>query len=240
MFVGFPEGFYKTKKTLGKTKNTKETKENQNNIRENHKKNKVVKGFRPTLGCGFVLFVCFPDGFLQNQKNIRENQKYKRKPKKTNKIFGKTRKNNVFKGFRPTLGYGCLFLFVVFVGFPEGFYKTKKTLGKTKNTKENQRKPKKTSGKPKKTKCLKVSDPPLDMGLVLVVFLVFPKVFTKPTKPSRKPKIPKKTKQNKTKQKTFGKTRKNKVVKGFRPTLGYGFVLYLLVFPKVFTKPKKH
>jgi len=70
------------------------------------------------------------------------------------------------------------------------------------------------------------------MGLVLFVFLVFPKVFRKPKKTSVKPKIPKKTKENK---KNLRKNQKTKVFKGFRPTLGYGFGLFgflvlLLVF----------
>ena len=79
----------------------------------------------------------------ENQQNFRENGE-----------------NNVFEGFRPTLGY-------VFFVFPNVFffYKTKKTLEKTKHTKENQRKPTKPSGKPTHTKCLKVSGPPLDMFL---------------------------------------------------------------------------
>ena len=57
----------------------------------------------------------------------------------------------------------------------------------------------------------------------------------KTKKPSRKPKILKKTKEN---QKNIRKNQKNKVVKGFRLALGYGFGLFgFLVFPKVFTKP---
>ena len=89
-----------------------------------------------------------------------------------------------------------MLLFFCFFGFPEGFYKTKTTFEKTNNTKENQRKQKKPSGKQTKTKCLKVSDPPLDMVFLFVV-LVFQKVFTKPKQPSRKPTIPKTTKENK-------------------------------------------
>ena len=38
--------------------------------------------------------------------DLRENQKYKRKPKKTKRTFGKTKQNKVFKGFRPT-SFGC-------------------------------------------------------------------------------------------------------------------------------------
>ena len=41
----------------------------------------------------FVLFFCFPEGFLQNQKNLRDNQKYKRKQKKTKENQKNIRKN---------------------------------------------------------------------------------------------------------------------------------------------------
>ena len=73
------------------------------------------------------------------------------------------------------------------------------------------------------------------MGLVLFVFLVFPKVFRKPTKPSGELKIQKKTKENQRKpNKPSGKP-KNKVVKGFRPTLGYGFgLVWFCLFPEGF------
>ena len=107
-----------------------------------------------------------------------------------------------------------------------------------KKLRENQtykRKPKKTKqtfGKTQKTtKSLKVSDPLLDM----FVFLVFPKVFRKPKKPSGKPNIPKNTKEQ---HKNLRENQTTKVLEGFRPTLGYGFVVVLLVFPKVFENPK--
>ena len=123
-------------------------------LRENHKykrkpkktkkasgkpKNIVFKGFRPTLGYSFglVCFFGFPEGLKQKQQNLRENQQYKRKPKKTTPNLGKTKKTIVFKGFRPTLGYG--FGLVWFVAFPEGFFGCLKTFGKTTNTKDNQR-----------------------------------------------------------------------------------------------------
>ena len=71
----------------------------------------------------------------------------------------------------------------------------------------------------------------------LFVFLVFPKVFRTPKKPSGKPTIPKTTKENQT---NLRDNQNNNVFKGFRPTLGYGFgFLRFLVFPKVFRKPKK-
>ena len=77
--------------------------------------------------------------------------------------------------------------------FPKVFRKHKK------NLRENQtykRKPKKTNNnfrQTKKNKFSKVSDPPLDMGLVLFGVWVFPKVFRRNTT------FGKTNKQNKTK-----------------------------------------
>ena len=60
------------------------------------------------------------------------------------------------------LGLVCLLV------FPKVFRKPKKTFGKTINIKK--RNEKQNSGKPTtKTVCLKVSDPPLDMGLFCLV-----------------------------------------------------------------------
>ena len=181
-------------------------------------------------------------------KKLRENQKYQRKPKKTKENQRKPKKtkenqkslrentktNKVFKGFRRTLGYG--FGLVLFFGFPECCFGFLKTFGKTNNTKENQRKPKKPSGNTQKqTKCLKVSDAPLDMGLVLFCCLAFPKVF-------RKQKNLRENQKNKENQKKNRENQTNKVFKGFRPTLGYGFGLVCFFgFPECFLrKPKKH
>ena len=131
----------------------------------------MVKGFRPTLGYGFCCCYCFV--FLVSPKvfrkptNIRENLTYKRKPKKTNKPFGKTKKTKFLKVSDPPLDM------VVF--FPRRFLEPKQTLEKTKHTKERQRKPNNTKN-------------------------------------------------------TFGKTNK-KVFKGFRPTLGYGFVFCFCCCP---------
>ena len=130
------------------------------------------------------------------------------------------------------MGLFCLF-----------FWFCRRFLENQTNIRENQkyqRKPTTTKlifGKTKQPKFLKVSDPPLDMGLVLFVFLVFPKVFTKPTNPSRKPKIQKKTKENQT---NIRNNQKNKVFKGFRPTLGYVFCFLFLFFwfPEGFYKTK--
>ena len=141
----------------------------------------------------------FPKVFTK-PKNPSRKPKIPKKTKENQKNIRKNQKNKVFKGFRLTLGYG--FGFFVFLVFPKVFTKPKNPSRKPKipkKTKENQ----KTLGKTKKTKFLKVSDPPLDM-VCFFVFLVFPKVFTKPKNPSRKPKIPKKTK------KTLGKTKKTK------------------------------
>ena len=107
------------------------------NLRENQK-NKVFKGFRPTLGYVFFVFVFFgfPEGFyktnksFEKTKNTKENQ---RKPKKTNKTLGKTKKTKCLKVSDSPLDMFFVFCF----GFPDGFYKTKKSLEKTKNTKEN-------------------------------------------------------------------------------------------------------
>ena len=79
----------------------------------------------------------------------------------------------MFKGFRPTLGYG--FVFFCFFVFPKVFTKPKQPSRKPKipkKTKENQ----KNIRENQKTKLFKVSDPPLDMGLVFVVAW-FPQIF---------------------------------------------------------------
>ena len=107
-----------------------------------NQKNKVFKGFSLTLGYGFGCFCClvFPKVFTK-PKNHSRKSKILKKTKENQKNIRKYKKNNVFKGFSPTLGYG--FVFFSFFGFPEGFYKTKKSFDKIKYTKENQRKPKK-------------------------------------------------------------------------------------------------
>ena len=61
------------------------------------------------------------------------------------------------------------------------------------------------------------------MGLVFCVCLVVPKVFKRPKKHLGKPNIQKKAKEN---QKRLRGYQQNKVFKSFRPTLGYGFVLF--------------
>ena len=72
-------------------------------------------------------------------------------------------------------------------------------------------------------------------GFGFFCFLVFPMVFRKPKKPSGKPKILKKTKENQQNQTNLRENQKEKVFKGFRPTLGYGFVLFCFVgFPEGF------
>ena len=97
LFFVFPRVFTKPKQLSGKPKIPKKTKENQNTLGKT--KNKVFKGFRPTLGYGFLFIVLvFPKVFTK-QQNIRENQKYKRKPKKTKQIFCKTKKQ-VFLRFK--------------------------------------------------------------------------------------------------------------------------------------------
>ena len=94
VFVGFPKVVRKTKQPFGKTKNTKDNQRKHKHTFGETNQNIVFKGFRPTLGYGFVvLFVGFPEGCLQNQTNIRDNHKYTRKPKTTKRTFGKTKQS---------------------------------------------------------------------------------------------------------------------------------------------------
>ena len=179
-FLVFPKVFTKPKKPSRKPKIPKKTKENQTNIRKN-KQNKVFKGFRLTLGYGFVFFVflVFPKVFTKPtnpsrkpkiQKKTKENQTNIRKHKKNNKLL---------KVSASPLDMGFVF-FLCFFGFPEGFYnKNKNSFEKTTNTKENQRKPKNI--RKKQNKVFKGFRLTLGYGLFFFVFLVVPKVFTKPT-----------------------------------------------------------
>ena len=122
----------------------------------------------------FVLLV-FPKVFTTQNKHSRKPNI----PKKTKENPNNLRENqttNVFKGFRLTLGY-------VFVGFPEGFYKTNKTLEKTTNTTENQQNLLENQQKQKKKTYPRVSLKPLKTLYVwfsrrfcwfsLVVFCIF-------------------------------------------------------------------
>ena len=108
---------------------------------------------------------------------------------------------------------------MVLFGFPEGFYKTKNTFEKTKNTKTTNDNQKQSSGKPTKTMFLKVSDPPLDMGLFLLLFC-FPEGFYKTKHLFEKTTN---TKENQRKQNKLSGKPTNILFKGFRPTLGYVF-----------------
>ena len=134
MFLVFPKVLKKNKKS-GKPKILKKTKENQKNTKENQKQqkipqgkpsNKVVKGFRPTLGYVFLVFFGFPGGFQKTKKtfgkteNTKENQRKQKIPKKTEenqrktkKNFGKTKKTKLLKVSDPLLD--------MFFGFPESF-----------------------------------------------------------------------------------------------------------------------
>ena len=136
--------------------------------------------FRPCAPCVWIwvwscLVFWFSRWFLENQKNLRENQKYKRKPKKTNKNIRNNQNKQVFKGFRPTLGYG--FVFFVCLVFPKVFTKPKNHSRKPKK----QRKPKKTNKnlrENQKNKVFKSFRPTLGSGFVcfFCFCLVFPKV----------------------------------------------------------------
>ena len=116
------------------------------------------------MGLVLFVFLIFPKTF-EKTKNTKEHQI------KQNSLLENTKKNKVFKGFSPTLGYGFVFLFVFL--FSRNFFQNKKTFEKTKiqkKTKENQKHLRENK---------QVSEPPLDMGLFSFVFLVFSKVFTK-------------------------------------------------------------
>ena len=233
----FPKVFRKPKNPSGEPQIPKKTKEHQTKLRENQTQTKFLKVSDPPLDMGLVLF-----GYFVFPKSFRQPSKPSGKPtipKKTKENQNKLRENQntkVLNGFRPTLGYG--FGLVWLFRFSRRFLENQKTL------RENhiyQRKPKNTNqsfGKCKQTKFLQVSDAPLDMGLVLLVFLVFPKSFRKPTKPSGKPQIPKKTKEN---QNKLRENQHNKVFEGFRPTLGYGFgLVWLFWFSRRFLDNPKN
>ena len=192
--VGFPEGLVKNlNKLLRKPKIQKKTKETPTNLRENQQ-NKVFKGFRPTLGYVFLLLLVSPKVF-RKPKNFRENQKYKRKHKKTTNNFRENNKTHSFYRFQ-THPWIWVCFFCLFV-FPEGLKKNNKNLRENQKYKRKPKKPKKTKttfGKTQKNKFLKVSDPPLDMGLFLL-FVWFPRRFSKNHKLS-KTKNPKENQRN--------------------------------------------
>ena len=133
------------------------------------------------MGLVVLCLLIFPKVFRKPNKLLGKTKKNKENQRKQQKPLG-TQQKQAFKGFRPTLLYGFgLFLFCVLLCFPEYLFrkpknnlenqkykrqpnKTKQTFGKTT---ENQQT---LSGKQKTTKCLKVSDPPLDMGFSFVFF----------------------------------------------------------------------
>ena len=96
----------------------------------------------PPLDMFCFLCCLFSRRFLDNQKNLRENQQYQRKQKQPS---GKHKNNEVFKGFRPTLGY-VSFLFVWLSRLFLLFWCSQtfvclfcKTFGKTKKQKKNKK-----------------------------------------------------------------------------------------------------
>ena len=105
-----PKKTKENKQTFRKTNNTKENQRKQTNLRE-HQQQLFLKVSDPPLDMGlFVLLLWFSLRFFYKTKqyfekttNTKEN---KRKP---NKPSGQP-KNNVFKSFRPTLGYGFVFV----------------------------------------------------------------------------------------------------------------------------------
>ena len=118
----------------------------------------------------------------------------------------------------------CLF------GFPEGFYKANKNLSRKptiqKTTKEHQ----KNLRENQQIRFFKGFRPTL--GYVFFVCLVFPKVFTKPTKTFEKTKNTNENQRNTTKH--VGKTKQTKLLKVSDPPLDMFFG-----FPEGFYKSKK-
>ena len=123
----------------------------------------------------FCLFCWFSRRFLQNQKHLRENQKIQKKTKENKTNLRENQNTKLFKGFRPTLGYGFV-LFVLLV-FPKVFLEHQQHLRENKQYKRTPKKTKQTFGNTKQTKFLKVSDLPLDMGLFLFVVCWFSRRF---------------------------------------------------------------
>ena len=107
-------------------------------------------------------------------KKLQENQ---RKPKKTNKTFGKP--TNSFYRFQthPWIWvWSCLFCW-----FSQRFLENQKTFGKTKNTKENQNKLRENQT----NKVVKGFRPTLRYGCGLVCCLVFQKPSGKTKRKTR-------------------------------------------------------
>ena len=143
---------------------------------------------------------------IQNKTN--ETKKHIRKNKKTKFLTGSNSPLDIFFG----LFLDFLNVFTKHIFWESYRYK---------------RKPQKTNThlrKNKTTKFLNVSDSPLDM------FFGFPESFYKTKQTFEKIQN---ARENQRKQKTLGNIKKQ-VFKGFRFTLGCGF---LYVFPEVFTKP---
>ena len=99
------------------------------------------------MGLFFFVLLVFPKVFTKLKKPSRKSNIPKKTTEHKKKTFGKTKTTKLFKVSDPPLD---MFSFL-FVGFPEGFYKTKKNFEKIKNTKENHRKTKNKYGKPQQT-----------------------------------------------------------------------------------------
>ena len=166
----------KTNKTFGKTTNTKEN-ENQKSLRENQQ-NKVFKGFRSTLGYGFVFFslLVFPKVLNKTTKKPSENHKYQRKQ---NKTLGNTKKTKFLKVSDPPLDmlffcfHECCFVFAV---FPKVFWFSKNL---RENNKKQKNKPISKGGSETFKKNVFVGFPEGFLGFLWfsLFCLVFPMVF---------------------------------------------------------------
>ena len=147
-FLNCLKVFRKPKKNLGNTKNTNDNQRTPTkHLRENNK-NKVLKGFRPTLGyvcrCrfsrrflfvvfGFLLYFWFSQMFVWFSKNLRENQQTTNKNKPISKGRSETFKNFVCFVFPKV----CLVFFGVLLYCLFSLrccWCSKKTFGKTNKT----------------------------------------------------------------------------------------------------------
>ena len=165
------------------------------------------------LGLFFVMLDFHPKTNNNNKKHRK--QKKQRKPKKTKKTLGKTKKQSFLRFQTSPWIWVCFFLFFGFSNVFMVLLQKPKNIGKTKKNQRKPKKTKKTLGKTKKPKFFKVSDLPLDMGLVFLVFWFFQCFFGFPSFAWEN----QKTKKTKPISKGRSETLKN-----------FGF----LVFPNVF------
>ena len=122
-------------------------------------------------------------------------------------------------------------LFFLFVWFSRRFLQNQQIIRENQKYKRKAQKTKQALGKTKQPKFLKVSDSPLDMGLVFLV-VWFSRRFLQNQQIIRENQ---QYKHKKNKQTNIRKHQTTNVFKGFRLTLGYVFLLFFVfvVFPNV-------